>query len=282
MTHVSITARGHPDGGRLVFPAGLATPHGSLAVRLQDGDQQHEEAATGQVLIARPLPPGVGTVVDYDAPDEAAPYPAAMFAPRDSRFTRAAPALANEARRVAQGDDPVAALANHVAGLFRYGHPETRFYDGQDHIPQVCGLAEGSCVDINAYFMAGLRAVGVEAGYLTGYFFPAEKTGADGSAWCNDAHCWVVTRDAHGLREWDIAHHLKAALSPIGPALNPKPGKRFPLAHSMGLTFPGLGLQDIKLVSEPMWLAPGELTLAGLDIRLHPASLPPRDKVRLA
>ncbi|MEM8732426.1 MAG: transglutaminase domain-containing protein [Pseudomonadota bacterium] len=168
---------------------------------------------------------------------------------------RSASALAIEAKSIATtaggGGAALRALANHVAGQFRYGHPEKRFYDGFDEIPQICGLAEGSCVDINAYFIASCRAAGLEAGYITGCFVPQEKRD-----WCNDMHCWVVTRSDAGIEEWDIAHHLKLCLTEIAPGLNPKPGVRVPLAHSMGLNFPAAGLADLKLIGEPMWRLP--------------------------
>lgn len=112
-----------------------------------------------------------------------------------------------------------------------------------------CGTAEGSCVDINTYFIASLRAAGFDAGYVGGCFFPAEKGGR-----CDDMHCWVVTRDQGEVLEWDIAHHLKLGRRDIVPGLNPKPGYRVALSHSMGLTVPDLGVACLKLLTEPVWV----------------------------
>lgn len=265
---LEVIVAGRPEGGRLVAPTFMTTPHCDVAgVEVQGGTRTHHDATeTGQQAMAIDLAPGAEARIVYTYGPGTA-YPEAMFALRDSRFTRAAEALAEDARAVATGPDPVQAVAQHVASLFTYGHPDTRFYDGEDHIPQLCSIAAGSCVDINAYFIASLRSAGLTAGYVTGCFFPAEKTAPDGSAWCDDMHCWVVTRCAHGEREWDIAHHMKAGLPAIGAALDPKPGWRVPLAHSMGLTFPGLGLTDIKLMSEPMWLGDGCLEEAACTIR---------------
>jgi hypothetical protein len=38
----------------------------------------------------------------------------------------------------------------------------------------------------------------------------------------------------------------------VGPALNPKGGFRVPVGHSMGLSLPEIGVQDLKLLVEPM------------------------------
>ena len=55
----------------------------------------------------------------------------------------------------------------------------------------------------------------------------------------------------------------------IAPGLNPKPGVRVPLAHSMGLNFPTLGVRDLKLIGEPLWFkADGSWAAAEPRIRL--------------
>jgi hypothetical protein len=119
-----------------------------------------------------------------------------------------------------------------------------------DEVPFLsCGLTEGSCIDINGYLIAALRAAGFEAGYVTGYFFPVEKRDR-----CDDMHCWVVSRHQGVVLEWDIAHHLKRGTIKIRPGLNPKPGLRFAVAHSMGLDFPELGVWEMKLLAEPVWV----------------------------
>lgn len=242
--------------GRVLAPVGLATPHASI-IGVDVRGAGHSLVAdpwTGQtVMVLTPTADEVDMTYRYAIGGAA--YPEAMFVHRDSRYTRAAQALAAQAREIALGAGggtaAIAALAQHVAGQFTYGHPDTRFYDGYDEIPQLCDLAQGSCVDINAYFIANCRAAGIEAGYVTGVFVPEEKRD-----WCNDMHCWVVTRAEGLVQEWDIAHHLKLGADRIAAGLNPKPGVRVPLAHSMGLNFPDIEVRDLKLIAEPMWLLP--------------------------
>lgn len=263
---VTIPAR---DGARLIAPVGLATPHVAPTGVSVSGAAIALAADPGTAQQALVLAPEADEVrIAWRFQTGGADYPQAMFTPRDSRFTRAAAALAEEAREIARGAGGgragLEALASHVAGLFAYGHPDTRFYDTSDEIPQLCSLTVGSCIDINAYFIAAARAAGYDAGYVTGYFIPAEKR-----SHCEDMHCWVVTRQGGEVLEWDIAHHMKMGAETIRPGLNPKPGVRVPMAHSMGLTFPDLGLADLKLLSEPMWLdAAGGLDRAALSITL--------------
>lgn len=273
MPVVRIEVAPRPGGGRLLVAPGLDTPHQSVLGLTVTGAPvaQAAEVSCAQHahVIETASAPAAPVTLAYAFSDAPSHYPEALFAQRPSRFTRAAAGLVEDARSFCEAPDPARAIANHVAGLFSYGHPDTRYYEATDHIPQLCGLTQGSCIDINAYFIASLRAAGVEAGYVTGFFFPAEKTDANGNAWCEDMHCWVVTRDGFGLREWDIAHHMKAGLTKIAPGLNPKPGQRFAVAHSMGLTFPDLGLEDLKLMAEPMWVVDDRCEHAALTIRLE-------------
>lgn len=252
----------------LVAPVGLSTPQSApVSVEVQGAAQRMiaDPRSAQHALALTPTDERIEMTWSY-VPGGAA-YCEAMFQPRDSRYTRAAALLAVEAREFARCS--VKDIADHVAALFAYGHPETRFYDEQDEIPQLCSLTQGSCVDINAYFIAFCRAAGFEAGYVTGYFIPEEKR-----THCADMHCWVVTRGPQGVQEWDIAHHLKMGTRDILPGLNPKPGVRVPMAHSMGLNFPALGLRDLKLIGEPMWLLPDgrwirpelSITLRGYDL----------------
>jgi hypothetical protein len=243
-----------PDHDPVIAPAGLATPHlcpADFAVR---GGRLAltAEAQTGQwVAVIRPEGGPVQLTTRFET--RGLPYPESLFAHRPNRFTRAAGALAQGAQDVAAraggGAAGLKAIVNDVCAQFTYGHPETRFYEGADEMPQLCGLTEGSCVDINAYLIAALRAAGYEAGYVTGYFFPAEKR-----SHCQDMHCWVVTRHGGQVQEWDIAHHLKMGLREIRPGLNPKPGVRVPMFHSMGLDLPDLGISEMKLLAQPMAL----------------------------
>ena len=259
MVQVSVTVAARD--GVLLAPMGLATPHlGVSDFAVSGGDwREVTEASTGQpaaVITARDNP--ITLTYRYDA-QAAAPYPDRMFVANNSRFTRTADTLAD----TAIGLGGLADIVSHVAGLFDYGHASGTFYQDTDHVPEVCGLTKGSCVDINLYLIAMLRAAGIQAGYVTGYFFPEEKGGVT----CNDMHCWVVTRHDGITQEWDIAHHLKMGTRDVCAALDPKPGHRVPLAHSMGLSFPDLGLHDLKLISEPMWVRNGTLERTPLDIR---------------
>lgn len=262
---VSLAAR---SGGSLLAPVGLSTPQSApLAVDVTGADMRliADPASAQHAMVLTPTAERVEIAWRYTT--TGAPYPQALFAQRDSRFTRSAAALGAEVKGIADGRDPagIKDLADHVAALFTYGHPEDRFNDGHDEIPQICSLTVGSCVDINAYFIAACRAAGYEAGYVTGYFIPAEKR-----SHCEDMHCWVVTRAGGLVQEWDIAHHLKLGTRDIRPGLNPKPGVRVAMAHSMGLNFPAAGLADIKLIGEPWWIeADRTLSRPNLTIRLQ-------------
>ncbi len=268
------------DGARLVAPLGLSTPDAAPVTCEVVGATKDlvADPAAGQWAMA--LTPTDDTIrLTYRYQRGGAAYPEAMFHHRPSRYTRSAEALAVEARGIAKaaggGNAGLAALVAHVRATFQYGHPEERFYEGTDEIPQLCSLTEGSCVDINAYFIAAARAAGYEAGYIAGCFVPEEKR-----THCEDMHCWVVTRVNGQIREWDIAHHLKMGAPGVLPGLNPKPGVRVPLSHSMGWTIPALGVKDLKLLGEPMWLdasgvwhdAVPRITLAGYDALCGPAA----------
>jgi hypothetical protein len=113
-----------------------------------------------------------------------------------------------------------------------------------------CGLTEGSCVDVHTYFLASLRASGIEAGYLVGYFFPDVGT-------CTSGHCWAVTRIGGQTQEWDISHFLQIGRRDPRPALNPKGGFRVPVGHSSALCHPAIGFADLKLLVEPMVMKGG-------------------------
>lgn len=238
MARVSVGVR---RGGRFIAPIGLATPHLVPTGFDVVGAPWRLTfcSATGQAAALIDAE-GPFTCL-YDAAPGACAYPEAMFHPTESRYTRAADGLVADA-----AGKSLEEVVAHTASLFTYGHPETRFYEEAETVPQICGLTEGSCVDINLYLIASLRAAGIEAGYMTGYFFPEEKAGT-----CVDMHCWVVTRRGDEVLEWDVAHHFKMGVREIGPGLNPKPGWRVPMAHSMGLSFPELGLNDMKLIGEP-------------------------------
>lgn len=246
---------GARQGGRFVLPCGLATPHSVPVGYSVVGAEVETVEGLGQaLLVGTPNADAIDIRIDYaNGPGRA--YPDALFQPTDSRYSRAASDLVADAYALAKsvgfGRAGLEAIVAHTAEAFDYGHPDQRFYDGADEVPQLCGLTQGSCVDINMYLIAALRAAGYEAGYVSGCFIPEEK-----KTWCNDMHCWVVTRLDGVVEEWDIAHHLKMGTRAIRPGLNPKPGVRVALAHSMGWTVPEAGLKDQKLVGPPGWQTP--------------------------
>lgn len=260
---------------RAIAPTGLATPHGTCVELSVSGGtyELSREAHSGQpVAVISAQSPQISLRYRFDA-TKAAPYPEQMFAPHPSRFTRYADALVAEAQDAAQGHeglDRAIAIARATAARFTYGHPEKRFNDGLEAIPALgCDLVEGSCVDINTYFIASLRAAGIEAGYVTGFFFPAEK-----GDHCEDGHCWVVTRIDGECHAWDIAHHLKLGTLEIAPGLNPKPGFRAACFHSMGLDLPELGFREIKALIEPLVIVGESLqSVPAPSIRLRHPSL---------
>ncbi|AXS42075.1 transglutaminase-like domain-containing protein [Breoghania sp. L-A4] len=244
-------------GARLLAPVGIPTPHQTpLRFSVEGGAWSLTgERHTGQMAaLVTPSDPALPMTLRYEYAAGGSGYPEALFVPIGSRHTRPADALVTDALRIADaaadGHAAIATIVADVARKFIYGHPETRFYEGRDAIPHLaCGLTEGSCVDINTYLIACLRAAGFDAGYVTGYFFPREKNGC-----CDDMHCWVMSRHNGVVLEWDIAHHLKMGAQDICCGLNPKPGSRVALAHSMGLDFPELGLRELKLLAEPVWI----------------------------
>ncbi len=276
---VSVDA-GAARGGLLLAPLGLPTPYQCpVGLAVEGGSfSLTGDKTTGQ-LAALIEPRGDRVALAYDFADGGPGYPEAIFRPHASRYSRPADALVTDALRIAasarDGHAGIEAIVADTASKFDYGHPEVRFYEGRDAVPHLaCGLTEGSCVDINTYLVAALRAAGFEAGYVTGYFFPEEKQGT-----CLDMHCWVVTRHDGVVQEWDIAHHLKMGTRTICCGLNPKPGSRVALAHSMGLDFPAVGVRETKLIGEPMWVtAEGRLEYAELQIRME-AGVPARRNV---
>jgi hypothetical protein len=251
---VEITVPG--TEGAAFAPAGVSSPQAEcLGCTVTGGALRRlREPTSGQEILL--VDPDADEVTfRYTFADHPGRYPEAIFHPAPSRYTRAAAALVDEARQIAgTGDDLTRAtrIARHVAERFDYGHPEQKFTDGFDHVPHLaCGLTEGSCVDIHTYFLASLRAAGIEAGYVVGYFFPEVGD-------CTSGHCWAVTRTAGQTQEWDISHFLQIGRRDAGPALNPKGGYRVPVGHSSALSQPEIGFADIKLLVEPMVMKGGE------------------------
>jgi hypothetical protein len=265
--HLTYSARLPGLASEVLIPGGVVTPHGTCTALRTHEMAEIVESTTGQRAY-RMIPERHEISVEFGFAPSVGSYPDAIFTPHASRFTRYADELVAEIAGIADdltGLERARAVACHVANRFTYGHPEKRFNDGFDVIPALgCGLTEGSCVDINTYFIAALRAAGIEAGYITGFFFPREKGDT-----CEDGHCWVVTRIDGTTAEWDIAHHLKLGTRDIRPGLDPKPGRRFACFHSMGLRFPELGIQGIKALIEPLAVADGRvMKFAAPDIQL--------------
>ncbi|WP_322894311.1 MULTISPECIES: transglutaminase-like domain-containing protein [unclassified Yoonia] len=274
MRTLDVTITG-PVTDPVIAPTGTATPYETVTNLTVSGGQiiaVATEAALG--LGAALIQPQGGSVTLHYSIGAPGDYPQAAFQPRDNRYTGAAAALVDASRAIARnaggGREGIAALVAEAEARFAYAHPKRKFNEGLDAVPYLsCGLTEGSCVDINTYLVASLRAAGYEAGYFYGYFFPLERGGMT-----DDGHCWVVTRHEGEVLEWDIAHHLKANLGPTRAGLNPRPGERVALTHSMGHCYdlPN-GPVALKLLGEPMLLAAGAApAYTSLVARLSPVA----------
>lgn len=251
---VEITVPG--TEGPAFAPAGVSSPHAEcLGCTVTGGTLRRLIEPTSGQGILLVVPNADEVTFRYTFPDHPGGYPEAIFNPAPSRYTRAAAALVDEAQQIAgTGDGLTRAIriARAVAERFDYGHPDQKFNDGFDHVPHLsCGLTQGSCVDIHTYFLASLRAAGIEAGYVVGYFFPEVGD-------CTSGHCWAVTRIDGQVQEWDISHYLQIGRRDVGPALNPKGGFRVPVGHSTALCQPEIGFGNLKLLVEPMQMIGGE------------------------
>lgn len=267
---VSVKAQDCP----ILTPTGIATPYEAVTGLSVEGGRITEVLAENDLgLSAAVIAPEADTITLHYALEVRArtgAYPEAAFAPRDTPHTRAAHDLAAASRKIAAqaggGLDGIFALVAEAEARFEYAHPKVRFTDGTEAVPYLsCGLTPGSCVDINTYLVASLRAAGYEAAYLYGYFFPQERGGMT-----DDGHCWVATRHNGEVLEWDIAHHIKAGLGPTRPGLNPRPGTRVAVTHSMGHRYTGsMGEIGLKILGEPMHLpADGPPKYTSLEARL--------------
>ncbi|MEL7460639.1 MAG: transglutaminase family protein [Pseudomonadota bacterium] len=279
MTSLSVTIKASSDDP-ILAPVGLVTPLRAVTGLSVSGGRIATILTEAELALSAALiTPQADTVtLRYSVNDHpaAGAYPEAAFAPRDNAHTRAASDLAEASRDIAArsggGRAGIEALVAEAEARFEYAHPKARFTDGQDAVPYLsCGLTEGSCVDINTYLVASLRAAGYEAAYFYGYFFPEERGGMT-----DDGHCWVATRHAGEVLEWDIAHHIKAGLGPTRPALNPRPGERVAVSHSMGHRYQFAGRTiDLKILGEPMRLPPdGPPAYVTLEAWLQGASAP--------
>lgn len=266
---IELTMRFAAKEGQFTAPLGMVTPQmGPMRFAARGARIATVCAPNVAQHLSLGEPEGDEVVLHWTFAAGGGAYPEEMFIPRVNRFTRAAAGISGETRPIAQaaggGLSGLQAIVDHVAGLFDYGHPEKRFYDGYDEIPHLCDMTTGSCVDINAYLIAGLRGAGYEAGYVYGLFVPEDKRD-----WAEDGHCWVVTRHAGVVQCWDIAHHLKMGKRQVAPGLNPRPGVRLALGHSMGWDVPALGLEAVKLMGTPLWItADGPQVPQGMEIHL--------------
>jgi hypothetical protein len=120
--------------------------------------------------------------------------------------------------------------------------------------PLTCNVLTGNCLSINTALIALAELAGIKTAYYIGYFFengwPTLTT--------DDWHCWVSTLTSCGYESWDIAHHLKRGLRPIGPALNPIPGVRFAMSIGRNMVF-RLPFRHLKVahLCEPRWVFDG-------------------------
>ena len=260
----------------VLVPNGITTPYDTISnLSIEGGDIDRvltEDSLGLNASLVRPRADRMTISYRVDRAARGAVYPAAAFKVRKNRFTHAAQTLARHSQRLAQqaggGRAGMQALVREAETLFAYAHPEHRFNDGLDEVPHLsCAMTPGSCVDINTYLVASLRAAGYEAAYFYGYFFPEDRGG-----FARDGHCWVVTRHDGEILEWDIAHHLKADLGPTQPGLNPRPGQRVAISHSMGHVYAGVNArQGLKVLGEPLALDVHCVPMdTGLSIRLTP------------
>ncbi len=144
--------------------------------------------------------------------------------------------------------DAVGRIVCHVAARFRYGP-----HDGGNLVSAACDLLTGNCVDIHGYLLAALGGAEVPAVYNAGYHFaPGPAPKADGM------HCWVSSWSGGACQEWDVAHHLKWAIEPLRPGLNPAGGTRFAVSRGMDLSFCIGGLEvTLGHLAQPVWVFPG-------------------------
>ena len=148
----------------IIAAGGFQTPHGTvIGVDVTGGTHREiTEAGTQQhALLIQPNEQHINLSYFFDE-TKTGDYPNTVFEFRENRFTRFADDLVQEAKEASSGKsglDAATAIACAAAERFTYGHPEEKFNDGMDEVPALgCGLVEGSCVDINTYFIAALRA----------------------------------------------------------------------------------------------------------------------------
>lgn len=216
MRQLVIEIAGLQPGNRILAPSGRTSPQDSVDTTTVTGGQITAAALEADLdLTAVWIEASGDTLTISHAISQvkwAQGYPEAAFLPHVTPYTIAADNLVQVSRAIVakagEGRAGIEALVAEAEARFTYGKPDVRFNDCTDKVPNLsCGTTPGSCVDIKTYLMANLRAAGYQAGYVHGYFFPKEKVGVT-----NDMRCWVVTRHAGEVLEWDIAHHMKSGL----------------------------------------------------------------------
>lgn len=244
----------------LIAPLGVATEFFvPLGVDLPPGWDSAvlREGRTGQMaaLITPPSPEARAAFTYRFADRGDGVLDPVAFQPEDSPLARAAEALAENARALADaaggGRAGIAAIVADASARFDYGDVpyEDRWYVGEPSVP-IVACAAGNCIDINTFLIASLRAAGYRAAYLTClYIDESPDRIAPGM------HCWVRTEYAGVIEDWDIAHFKKVGRADVYATLNPVPGQRFPLAFGRDLQFDWNGVTiTLSTPSTPIWV----------------------------
>jgi len=195
-------------------------------------------------------------IITYEFDEGDVKPPNSIWSVQDNQFTTPDDPLADLAQDLTCGAkseaEKLRLMVEHAAGIFEYGHPEQRFYDGFEKVPAVCGTTRGSCVDINTFLLAAARSLGIRGQYIAGYWFHPDKYET------LDMHCWLAFRPDGKLIFWDLAHHLKWGVKKLQPGLNPAGGRRVAMSCGRGLKFETPhGDIEISHFSEPIWILPG-------------------------
>ncbi|MGI1668715.1 MAG: transglutaminase-like domain-containing protein [Neptuniibacter sp.] len=187
----------------------------------------------------------------------------------DNRYTSAAPELADFSVKLTEAasdeQSKIKQLVDNAAEYFGYAHSDVRFNEGHDEVPLLCGMAKGSCVDINTYLIASAKSIGIKVQYMAGYWFHPEKNST------LNMHCWLAFECEGEPIFWDVAHHLKWGVDELSHGLNPAGGRRVPMTCGRGLRFDTpYGEISISHFSEPLWVLPsGEHLKPELQIHIQ-------------
>ncbi|MCP4790594.1 MAG: transglutaminase domain-containing protein [Gammaproteobacteria bacterium] len=187
---------------------------------------------------------------------------------QENRHTQASGALVEQVSTwVDESEKPsqqLYTLIHKTADMFAYGHVEQRFTEGKSQVPPLCGITNGSCVDINTFLIAAARSLGIKVQYLAGYWFHPSRSHT------HDMHCWLDFEVETGHEYWDVAHHLKWDVEGLHAGLNPAGGRRWLMSYGRGLTFQTIhGEVSISHFSEPLWVySDGSVMAPQLHIEL--------------